>query len=95
MRFGPGGIYSERQTAIQEFMPAIERAGYHITAKIASLWNNERDEATLFGGLDQKSELLMRKLWRYVTHLSSSSYDTHVSSSERAADAQALAVCQY
>ena len=31
----------------------------------------------------------------YVTHVSSSSYDTHVSSSERAADAQALAVCQY
>ena len=95
MRFGSGGMYSERQKVISDWLPDIESAGYHITAKIASLWNNERDEATLFGGLDQKSELLMRKLWRYVTHVSSSSYDTHVSSSERAADAQALAVCQY
>jgi hypothetical protein len=66
MRFSSGGIYSERQTAIQKFMPAIESAGYHITAKIASLWNNERDEATLFGDLDEKSELLMRKLWRLL-----------------------------
>jgi len=66
MRFCKGGIYSERQTALQDFMPAIESAGYYITAKIASLWNNERDEATLFGDLDEKSELLMRKLWRLL-----------------------------
>ena len=95
MRFGDGGAYSERQTVMADWLPDIENDGYHITAKIVSLWNDERDPQTLFGGLDQKSELLMRKLWRYVTHVSSSSYDTHVSSSERAADAQALAVCQY
>jgi hypothetical protein len=66
MRFGSGGMYSERQQVISDWLPDLESAGYHITAKIASLWNNERDEATLFGGLDEKSDLLMRKLWRQL-----------------------------
>jgi hypothetical protein len=47
-------------------MPAIERAGYNIIVKIAWLWNDKRDPETLFGGLDEKSELLMRKLWRQL-----------------------------
>jgi hypothetical protein len=59
-------MYSERQKVVSDWLPDIESAGYHITAKIASLWNNERDEATLFGGLDEKSDLLMRKLWRQL-----------------------------
>jgi hypothetical protein len=66
MRFGSGGMYSERQKVISDWLPDIESAGYRITAKIASLWNNERDPETLFGGLDEKSELLMRKLWRQL-----------------------------
>jgi hypothetical protein len=66
MRFCDGGVYSERQKAVSDWLPDMESEGYHITAKIASLWNNERDEATLFGGLDRKSELMMRKLWRLL-----------------------------
>ena len=66
MRFCDGGVYSERQKAMSDWLPDMESEGYHITAKIASLWNNERDEATLFGGLDRKSELMMRKLWRLL-----------------------------
>ena len=67
MRFGSGGMYSERQKVISDWLPDIEIDGYHVTAKIASLWNDERDPETLFGFLDEKSELLMRKLWRYVS----------------------------
>jgi hypothetical protein len=66
MRFGDGGVYSERQKVISDWLPGIESDGYQITAKIASLWNDERDPETLFGGLDEKSELLMRKLWRQL-----------------------------
>ena len=66
MRFCDGGVYSERQSVISDTLPGIELAGYNITAKIASLWNDERDPETLFGGLDEKSELLMRKLWRLL-----------------------------
>ena len=66
MKICSGGMYSERQKVVSDWLPDIESAGYHITAKIASLWNNERDEATLFGGLDRKSELMMRKLWRLL-----------------------------
>ena len=65
-RFNSGGITSERQTAMSSFLPSIENAGYKITAKIVSLWNNERDPETLFGDLDEKSELLMRKLWQLL-----------------------------
>ena len=66
MRFCDGGVYSERQSVISDTLPGIELAGYNITSKIASLWNDERDPETLFGGLDEKSELLMRKLWRLL-----------------------------
>ena len=78
MRFGDGGVYSERQKVISDWLPGIESDGYHITAKIVSLWNDERDPQTLFGGLDQKSELLMRKLWRYVTHMYPPPHMTHM-----------------
>jgi hypothetical protein len=66
MRFGDGGVYSERQKVISDWLPGIESDGYQITAKIASLWNDDRDPETLFEGLDEKSELLMRKLWRQL-----------------------------
>jgi len=66
MRFCDGGMYSERQKVISDWLPDMESEGYHVTAKIASLWNNERDPETLFGGLDEKSELLMRRLWRQL-----------------------------
>ena len=66
MRFNDQGISGERQAVMSDFLPNIEKAGYKITAKIVSLWNNERDPKTLFGDLDKKSELLMRKLWRLL-----------------------------
>ena len=66
MRFNDQGISGERQAVMSDFLPNIEKAGYKITAKIVSLWNNERDPKTLFGDLDEKSELLMRKLWRLL-----------------------------
>jgi len=67
MRFGDGEVYTERQKVISDWLPGIESDGYHITAKIVSLWNDERDPETLFGSLDKKSELLMRKLWQQLT----------------------------
>ena len=65
-RFEGGGMEGERQTVISHFFPQFEDGGWAITAKITSLWAGERDEETLFGGLDAKSKLLMKKLYEVV-----------------------------
>jgi len=66
MRFEGRGMAGERHKVMAEFLPQIEDAGFAITAKIISLWNDERDADTLFGELDDKSRLLMEKLWRLL-----------------------------
>ena len=61
-RFNHDGFEGERQTVLDSFLPRLEQDGWLKTAKIVILWAGERDEEILFGGLEGKTKLLMKKL---------------------------------
>ena len=62
-RFRGEGLEGERQTVLDDFLPKLERDGWLTTAKVVMLWAGERDEEILFGGLEGKTKLLMKKLY--------------------------------
>ena len=65
-RFSGNSLEGERTTAVASHMPKFEDAGFMLTAKIISLWNEERDVGVLLHGLDDVSCALMQKLLRLL-----------------------------